>query len=221
MASSDDPVTGGLLRAEPAIKKRQHSLSEILTELANDHSRERISVGDLLTMMRDRALAALLFIFALPNVLPTPPGTSAILGLPLVFLAAQLALGQRPWLPKIIAARSMARGDFAALISRATPWLARAERLLRPRLGMFARRPAEYVIGGVCFLLALILFLPIPLGNMLPAFAICLLSLGILERDGLWTLIGLGTAAGAVTLVSGVAYALLKSALFLIANVFN
>jgi hypothetical protein len=196
-------------------------LSAVLTEVACDPSRERISIADLLVAMRDRAVAALLLLFALPNVLPAPPGTSVILGTPLLFLAAQLALGKRPWLPKLIADRSMLRGDFGVLIARAAPWLARAERLMRPRFEALARPPAEYGIGVVCLLLALIVFLPIPLGNMLPALAICLLALGILERDGVWVVAGLVTAVLSVVLVWGVLYGVVKSAVFVLLNAFG
>ncbi|MFB9175427.1 exopolysaccharide biosynthesis protein [Roseibium salinum] len=49
-------------------------------------------------------------------------------------LTAQLMLGRRPWLPKIVADRSVTRADFAALIDRTDSWLARVERLLKPRL---------------------------------------------------------------------------------------
>lgn len=196
-------------------------LSHVLAELAMDESRSRISVRDLLGTLCDRALAALLLVFALPNVLPTPPGLSTLLGAPLLFLSAQLMLGRRPWLPRLIAERSMPREHFALLIRRAGPWLARAERGLRPRLGGLARPPLEYAIGALCLLLSTILFLPIPLGNMLPALAICLLALGVLERDGLWVLAGLGTAGAAVALVWGVLYALIRSALFVLANAFT
>jgi hypothetical protein len=195
-------------------------LSQLLNTIAADTARERISIADLLLALQDRALAALLLIFALPNVIPVPPGTSALLGAPLLFLAAQLAFGMRPWLPKVIAERSMPRAHFAALITRATPWLARAERLLRPRWSALCRPPAEYLVGGVCLLLSLIVFLPIPLGNMLPALAICLLALGILERDGLWVLAGLLGAAAGVALVWGVLYALLRAAVFMIGSAF-
>lgn len=193
-------------------------LSQLLIQVAGDASRERIAVQDLLDLLHDRALGALLLVFALPNVLPAPPGLSAVLGAPLLFLAAQLALGRRPWLPRVIAARSMPRSHFAALTQRAAPWLAHAERALRPRLGALARPPLEYLIGAVCLLLALILFLPIPLGNMLPALAICVLALGVLERDGAWVLAGLTVAVAAVALVWGVLYALVTSALLLLAN---
>jgi hypothetical protein len=198
---------------------RRTPLSAMLDALARDENKERIAIGDLLAALGDRALAALLFVFAFPNVLPTPPGTSSILGAPLIFLAAQLAFGRRPWLPALIARRSMSRADFATLMRRVGPWLARAERLLRPRVSRLTLPPMEYLIGVVCLALALILVLPIPLGNILPALAISLLALGILERDGLWVLIGLATAVAAATVVSGVVYALFKAAVYFVTQV--
>lgn len=197
------------------------ALSAMLDEIAADARRERVAVGDLLEALGDRALGALLFVFAFPNVLPVPPGTSALLGAPLVFLAAQLAFARKPWLPAWIAQRSMARTDFAALMRRVGPWLARAERLLRPRASALAVPPMEYLIGLVCLLLALLLVLPIPLGNMLPALAISLLALGILERDGLWVLGGLAAAVAAVALVSGVVFAMAKAAIYFITSVLS
>ena len=197
---------------------RFSKLSDILNEIAEDGSRERIAVSDLLAAMDKRAIGALMFIFAVPNVLPTPPGTSAVLGAPLVFLAAQMTFGLRPWLPRLIADRSLARSDFAAIIRRCAPWLVRAERLLRPRMSWLTRAPFEYAVGALCFVLAMVLFLPIPLGNMAPALAICIFSLGIVESDGVWVFAGLGIAVGALALVSGMIYAAIASALFIIAN---
>lgn len=202
--------------AEPSGKP---TLSAMLQALAVDDSRDRIAVGDLLAALGDRALAALLFVFAVPNVLPVPPGTSAILGAPLVFLAAQLAFGRRPWLPAVIARRTMTRADFAAVVRRIVPWLERAERLLRPRAMGLTQPPMEYLIGLVCLLLAVVLVLPVPLGNMLPALAISLLALGILERDGLWVLTGLATSVVAAIVASGVVFAMFKAAVFFVTEV--
>ena len=191
-------------------------LSEILNKIASDPTCERIAVGDFLRVMQERAFGPLMLIFALPNVIPTPPGTSTVLGAPLVFLTAQLALGRTPWLPPLISRRSIARKDFAAFVGKATPWLAKAERLLRPRLGALAHPPAENVIGFICFVLAVILVLPIPLGNMLPALAICIMALGILERDGVWTGIGAILAFISIGVVWGVVWAFVKAGLFLL-----
>jgi hypothetical protein len=154
------------------------------------------------------------FVFAFPNVLPAPPGTSAILGLPLVFLAAQLAFRLPPWLPGFIARRSMPRQSFRTLVQRMRPWLQRAERLLRPRASVLALPPMEYAVGLLCLLLAIVVLLPIPMGNMLPALSISLLALGILERDGFWIVAGLAAAVAAAALVSGVILMFIKTAIY-------
>lgn len=193
----------------------------MLRAMAQDSRGDRISVGELLTGLGDRALGALLFIFAIPNVLPTPPGTSSILGTPLVFLAAQLAFGRAPWLPAVVAKRSMARTDFAAVVRRIGPWLERAETLLRPRLARLAAPPMEYLVGLVCLVLAIVLVLPIPLGNVLPALAISLLALGVLAQDGLWILAGLAVAGASAAVVWGVLFALVQAAVYLLARLWT
>lgn len=199
-------------------KKKRPRFSRILEGLAGDPTRQRVSVGDIIAAMGDRAFGALMLVFALPNAIPTPPGTSAILGAPLVFLAAQMMFGRRPWLPQFIANRSMARQDFATLVGRLGPWLSRAEKLLRPRLSTLTLPPMEYLIGFVCLILSLVLVLPIPLGNMLPAIAISIFAFGVLERDGVWTIAGLIMSAVSLFVAAGVVYALLKAVFYLIAN---
>jgi hypothetical protein len=191
----------------------------VLRALAEDSTRERVAVGDLLAALGDRALGALLFVFAFPNILPLPPGASAVLGAPLVFLAAQLSLGMRPWLPGIIGRRSMAHADFRTVVLRVAPWLERAEKLLRPRASALALPPFEYGVGLICLLLAVVLVLPIPFGNMLPALAICLLALGLLERDGYSIGAGLLAAAVSAVVVSGVVFGMIKAAAFMLTQV--
>jgi hypothetical protein len=195
-------------------------LSISLATLAADPGRERVSLSDLLALLGDRALAALLLIFALPNVVPVPPGASAILGLPMVLVAAQLAFGGRPWLPDFLARRSLSRAQFENVVNKMAPWLARAEKLLRPRWLALSAPAAERLVGAVCLLLSLVVFLPIPLGNMLPAFAVCVLCLGLMERDGLCVLCGALLAATALMVVAGVVYAMARTLMFLITNAF-
>lgn len=196
-------------------------LSVLLFRLANDTSRERISVGDLLAVLGDRAIGALMFFFAAPNILPVPPGVSTLLGAPLLFLSAQLMLGMRPWLPGIVTRRSLSRDDLATLVRRIVPWLAKAEKLLRPRVPVLARPPVEYLVGLVCLVLAALLMLPIPLGNTLPALAISLLALGVLERDGVWIAIGMVASVVAGSVVWGVLWAMIKAALYLLARLMS
>ncbi|EEW25305.1 Exopolysaccharide synthesis ExoD [Rhodobacter ferrooxidans] len=204
-----------------SLRKRGDRLSKLLEKIASDDSRDRISVSDLMRALDARAMGALLLVFALPNILPTPPGTSGILGLPLLYLASQLMLDRVPWLPRFIADRTMERQGFAGLVSRAAPWLARAERLLRPRLTYLVWPIMQRGIGALCLVLALALALPIPFGNVLPALAICMLALGLLERDGLWVLLGSVLGVVSLVIVVSVVYGILKTAIFLALNAFG
>ena len=196
-------------------------LSAILIAIAEADDKERISVGDLLEALKRRALGALMFIFAVPTALPMPPGVSAVLGAPLLFLTIQLMLGMQPWLPKLITERSLSRVDFHRVVRTVAPWLARAEGVMRPRLTFLAHRPFVYLLGFASFAMAFILFLPIPLGNMLPSVAICIMALGLLERDGVWILIGLLVAVVSVVIVWGVFWAIIFGSLYVLSNWFG
>lgn len=181
------------------------SLSTLLRGLA-ELQEDRISVGEIVERFGARAFGAVLFVFAIPNLLPLPPGSSTVLGMPLLIAAPQLAFGARkPWLPRFLTRRSIERRSLAAACLKMVPWVERIEHLTTARLHFMFGRLGDIAIGAVCTLLAAVLILPIPLGNMLPAAAVAALSLSLIQRDGLLTLIGYGVAAvsGGVLVLSG------------------
>jgi hypothetical protein len=197
------------------------SLSAMLRELAEDDGRERVSMGDLLETFRERAFGALIFIFAAPNAIPIP-GLSALLGAPLVLLTAQLLLGRpKPWLPAFIRNRSFARSQFATVVGRLVPWLERAERLVRPRLLTLTLPTGERLIGLAALLLALLLFAPLPFGNLLPGLALALFGIGLIERDGVAIIAGAIAGLAGFALVSGAAFGLVVAALFMVRSAFG
>lgn len=206
-----------------AAEVEDRRLSTLLRKIVQDGERQRISIGDLLSVAGDRAFGALLFIFAMPNILPIPiPGISAVLGLPLLYLTGQLVLGHdKPWLPRMITERSFRHEDFKMVVLRILPGLVRAERFLHPRLGFLVSPLAERLFGVAAFVLALLIFLPIPLGNMLPGLSIGLFAMGILARDGLAMVMGLVMTVISIVVVSGVVYAITVAALFVIRQAFG
>lgn len=195
----------------------QHAprISQILAGIASQ-KRKTVSVRDVLEAFGDRAFGALMFVFAAPVALPMPPGVSAILGAPLLFITSQLMMGRRTlWLPKALADRTMSRADYAGLVEKLTPYLTWVERRLRPRMTFLYNRWLDGVTGLVCLVLAVVVFLPIPFGNMLPALAIAAFGLGIAERDGL-----LGMFGGVATAISLSVLALLSGAMIAAAATF-
>lgn len=181
---------------------------EALMALADDDRRDRIPVADLLDAMRERAIVALVLLFALPNLVPAPPGTSAVLGAPLLLLAIEWMLGLRPWVPRFVARRTVSRRALAAMLRGARDPFGRARRLSRPRLPALCTRAVERPVSALCVLLSLVILLPIPFGNMPPAWALCIIALGWLRRDGLWVGIGAAVGVAALALAAQVGLAL-------------
>lgn len=165
-------------------------VSEILEQIAARPGR-KVSVADLLDTFGDRAFGALMFVFAAPLVLPMPPGVSALLGAPLIFVTAQWMLGRKTlWLPKVLLNRTISKSDFRQLSVKLKPYLEKLERRLRPRLTFMYNPVGDRLVGLLCFVLALIVFLPIPFGNMLPSLAIAAFAIGGAERDGVAAIVG-------------------------------
>ena len=187
------------------LARRRRRLSSVLRDYLR-RPLPTIRIADLVDLFGDRAFGALLLIFAVPNLIPMPVNASAILGIPLILIAGQLATGRRElWLPTLIRSRGFGRPEFCHLVERITPTLRRTERLLAPRLPIFMTAFGERLIGLMCLILSVILFLPIPFGNWLPAFAICLFALALLQKDGLAALFGWTTAAASLVVVAAVA----------------
>ena len=176
-------------------------ISEILDGLAASR-RKTIAVQDVLDAFGDRAFGALMFVFAAPAALPMPPGFSAIFGVPLLFITAQLMVGRRTlWLPRAIADRHMKRTDFVSLMEKVAPYLTWLERRLRPRLTFLYNPWSDRLIGAVCLALAILIILPIPLTHMAPSLALAAFGLGVAEKDGVLGLVGgLLTALGLLVL---------------------
>jgi hypothetical protein len=169
---------------------KSSSVSQLL-ELIGAREAADVSVADILETFGNRAFGAMMFVFAAPLVLPMPPGVSAILGAPLMFITFQWMLGRRTlWLPKALLDRTMSMSDFRNLMGKLTPYLERLERRLRPRLTFMYNPLGDRIVGALCFALSIIVFLPIPFGNMLPSFAIAAFAIGGAERDGVAALIG-------------------------------
>jgi hypothetical protein len=179
------------------------NFSQLLAQIAAGQPEERLTLSEFSAMLRDRAWGGLLLTFALINILPLPPGTTAITGIPLIILTAQMAAGRAtPWFPRRIDKRGVAKGDVARLVARMLPWERRLERVFRPRLIGLTKHRATRVIGAVCLLLSLILWLPIPLGNHAPAATMALFALALIYRDGVLVILGAVATLISLALVS-------------------
>jgi hypothetical protein len=182
----------------------EKSLADIVEGFGVDAS-PTLTVGEMLEAFESRAFGAMLLVFGLLNTLPLPPGSSTLLSLPILFLAPQIAMGaDTPWLPRRLVEKPLKRNDLRGLFKRLAPIVRSMELVTRPRLRVLFSPLGERVIGVVCTLLAMVLVLPIPLGNLAPGATVAVLALALLQRDGFLALLGylMALGSGALLFVS-------------------
>jgi len=181
-----------------ASRKHPEKLSELLERLARDAG-ERISMREIANALDDRSFGAFLLVFAVPNLIPLPPGATMVLGLPMVFVAWQMVIGyQKVWLPRALADYSIDRSTFQRMVTRVSPWLRSAENWVRPRNWPLNGAIRERLFGIFALLLGITCVLPIPFGNWLPALAVAILGVAHTERDG--NCLALGALAGLISI---------------------
>lgn len=194
-------TTAGLPRA----------FSEVLRDLGLSRA-PRLSLAEGVAAFGERAFAAVMLLVALLNLLPWPPGGTTVLGLPLILLSLQLMRRRRTvWLPVWMMRAQVDRRAYRRFLRYLVPPVRWVERLSRPRLPILTGRSAQMLLGLVTLVLAVILTLPIPFGNLAPATAIAIISLGVMQRDGVMVLLGLMASAFSIGLLV-VAWALILGA---------
>lgn len=197
--------------------------SRMLRRFLERHEGEYVSLRELLDGLGNRAFGPTLLVCSLPEALPLPvAGMSAIIGIPLMLLSVQLLLGfPRPWLPSWIANRSLKRIHFEKIVEKLLHYLEKVERVIRPRW-RFATTPlVERLLGLLFLILATVIFLPIPFGNMLPALAMFVISLGLIEGDGVVIVWGVVVAFVILTLMASAIIAFLFWTAIFLVNILN
>ncbi len=163
-----------------------------------------ITVREVLMILGGRGYSLLLIMLALPFATPVPlPGVSTPFGLAIALIALRLLLGQRPWLPKRIQRRTLPADFFDKVLKLSGAVIRFFEKFLRPRLpGLTAYGWLRQVHALPLLLAAIVLMLPLPIpfSNTIPALVIVLMAGGLLERDGIFIL------AAHVLFAAGIAY---------------
>lgn len=170
-----------------ALAKIEHILRTAETDADGN-----IGLGALSDALEERAFALLLLILALPCCLPFVYLLPQIVALPMVFLAWQMARGRRsPWLPETLRRRQLpvkALLDVTARVKRFAGWL---ERLAHPRLVGLTGLAGMRTLGALLIIPCLSILVPLPLTNTVPGIGVAIASAGLIERDGLFVVLGL------------------------------
>ncbi|NBV97490.1 MAG: exopolysaccharide biosynthesis protein [Verrucomicrobia bacterium] len=148
---------------------RLGAISAVADRLEKTLNQRGLTVSQLVFALEGKGHAAIMAVLSLPFCFPIQiPGLSTPFGVILIFSGLRIAFGQEPWLPGWLMVRDIPDGTAHGLL-RGLRWIATpAEKVLHPRA----------------------LPLPVPFSNLLAAVPILLISLALLEDDGVFLISG-------------------------------
>jgi hypothetical protein len=150
-------------------------------------------LGEILDRLGPSGLGLVILVLTLPALIPIPGPFGMVFGTCLAFVGLQVLFGARRfWLPQRMRGLGVSARLIKTLAEQAARWLEPLERFLHPRrmkiITFVGFRPFYAV---PILLMAMIIALPLPFGNILPALTLIILALALLARDGFAVLIGL------------------------------
>lgn len=166
-------------------------VSEDLRQLHDMMGPDGLTVAEILTHTKGRGLQTMAIVLCLPFLSPVSvPGLSIPFGVAIAICGLRIALRREPWLPGFATRRKIPAAILDKVLRFGIAVHVRMEKFLRPRWSVIAETHSGQIAAGLAialsaFFLSLPIPPPFPLTNTIPGFAIILICLGMLERDGL------------------------------------
>ena len=179
-----------------------------IESMAQEAPEDGFSLREIFDRLHERAFGAALFILALPCCIPFLYGVPQIVSLPMMVLAAQMAMGRRePWLPEKFASRKIDKKGLTRTANGGRKWFGWLEKIARPRLTFLMAPVGERVIGLFLVFFCASILVPLPSTNTVPGIGVAIVAFGLMARDGILVILGsvIGTAWIA-TLIALVAF---------------
>jgi hypothetical protein len=203
-----------LIPRSPGDSQRLIPTSVILQRLHDEMPIDQFTLGWLMSSLHKRSFGIIMLLLALVAI---TPGLSIMAGLLLMIPAVQMIAGMlAPVFPCRIATHSFSAKRLAAVVQRSVPILGYLERVVHPRWHTPPEATKRLVGGVVVLLSATLVFIPIPLSNVVPALVIASISLAYIEEDGVLLSIALLAAGIVLTVATAAVWEMLAGAKWLI-----
>jgi len=188
----------------PPLPRRLSEEIEVLLAALSEHP---ISLREIIGVIEGRAYTLLLILLSLPFCLPLPlPGLSSALGAMIAIIGLRLSLRLEPWLPVRILNAPFSSQMVERILMGSRRVARTLELLLKPRWSFLVDWVLLHHLYGamICLCgLLLMLPLPIPFSNFIPAVTIILLAAALLERDGVFIIGGIAMFAATLIFFGG------------------
>ena len=188
---------GAILACEMSVRLHdsKKKLSATLLDVSGLLPPGTITLRLLLELIGEQGMLLVCVLLTVPFLIPVSiPGVSTVFGLAIIQMSVAITVNRVPWLPRPILDRPVATSPLKQAFDKGSRFVALFERVVRPRGLLLTRARVINAVHGLALVVAgILLMMPfglVPFSNTLPALAILLLSLGMLERDGLFIVAG-------------------------------
>ncbi|MHB8109999.1 MAG: exopolysaccharide biosynthesis protein [Syntrophorhabdaceae bacterium] len=169
--------------------------SRLLSRVIAKLPRDRITLAQIRDMLGHDGLLLLNVFLAIVFLIPVSiPVMSTVFGAAILMVAISRLLSCRLWLPKRFLERQLPADKSCAGLEKGVGWLHRLECISRShRIGFVSGKYLGALNNCALVLSACLLMAPfglVPFSNTLPALAILLFTVVLLQRDGLCMLFG-------------------------------
>ncbi len=175
-------------------KKASGAVSRISSEIPRDG----ITFKDFLELIGEKGGLLSTIVLVAPFLFPVSiPGSSIPFGLAILLINIGIILKRHPLIPKSIMEYTISQSNMLKILSGMGRILLGLDKITKPRLTVLADGPLmESINSSVIVVSSFLLMLPIPvpLTDFLPAYSILFLALGSIERDGYLILAGYSVA---------------------------
>ncbi|NGM85859.1 exopolysaccharide biosynthesis protein [Parapusillimonas sp. SGNA-6] len=170
------------------------SLSSTLTRTIDAIQGDTVSLRELMALIGEQGLLLLCAFATLPFLIPVSiPGVSTVFGAAIVLLSVAITLNRMPWLPEKILDRQLDAKKLLPALRKGTRIVSRIDAWVRPRVPGMTAKSMTVINGCVLVFGGLLLMAPfglIPFSNTAPAVGILFLAIGMIQRDGVFVMLG-------------------------------
>lgn len=185
-------------RPDPSLAHEYNvgSLGDQLASIIGELPEDSLNIGLLLDILGDEGLLLLTMLLTLVFLIPVSiPGVSTVFGAAILLIGVSRLLGRPLWLPAKVRHRALPSDRLRPALTHGLRWVRRLEKVSRPyRLRALVDSRLSAVITDLAFIAAALLLMApfgfVPFSNTLPALALLLYAVGLMQRDGGAVLLG-------------------------------
>jgi hypothetical protein len=169
------------------------STSKIISGVIEQIPEDGVNFREFLDLIGEQGGLISCLILVAPFLLPVSiPGSSLPFGLAIILINIAILTKSHPLIPKMVMEYKISQNAMVSLLNGMNRILKGLEKFVKPRLNIITKPYMDQINNVFMIFCAFLLMLPlpVPLTDFLPAYSILFLTLGSVENDGYMVIAG-------------------------------